>query len=679
MATETNILHVENNHIRTYTGVKKFHDAGYYGQRVVAGTGENWDINNYNPDDLILIPFGNGIGWGNYSGGHGTKTAATFFQVAPQTKLVQLSKINSARTGKNCYCGLELYCIDYIKEYNITSIFCSFEMICDKYLAEKYSSVIDSLEYFNMFLSAGNDASSDYVELAMCDAINTVGAYYVSGSRAYIEDFTSQTSYVDFGAPDKQTVKFAKETGVIEYGKQSGTSFSAPWLCGMSCLINDFFIDKTGKPLHYKKMRQFLEDYSVDIGKDGIDSQVGYGAVILPNPSEIPIDKYVESEVDTPLITIDTITTNTTKSTFDVIKIDEYDVVCEKIPYTSIEKIDFDKCQEPTETLQSYYDRQDIKPDILINGGLFNLSTGQNVMSFINEGVEQNYKNNFVGVGIKYDNLYRLTKGIDNEANWKDFITAFPVLIDNGQKTAKDTWGNAIDINYEAQRQIIGYDDNYVYIVTISNSVVLETAQEILMTIGVKYAFNLDGGGSTRTVVFGETVNKPTENRKIDNIISIYLKEKEKPTVDVPDIQMGDYIVIKTTELKAGVYDESKVIDIMNVGDEVEITAVLQYNNNVYVSCKYNYQYGFCIFNDNLVLKDEYIPDEPNPEELNVDEILSPFEDKDMISDWAKEDVAFCIYKNIMHGSNNKFRPKDYITREEVCAVIHRMLEGSVE
>ena len=119
MATETTKLHTENNYIRKFTGVDRFHNAGYFGERVTAATGENWSIKNYNPDDLVLIPFGDGYGWGNFSGGHGSKTAATFFQVAPRSRLVQLSKISRARTGKDCYCGLDDDCLPYIEEYGI--------------------------------------------------------------------------------------------------------------------------------------------------------------------------------------------------------------------------------------------------------------------------------------------------------------------------------------------------------------------------------------------------------------------------------------------------------------------------------------------------------------------------------------------------------------------------------
>ena len=36
----------------------------------------------------------------------------------------------------------------------------------------------------------------------------------------------------------------------------------------------------------------------------------------------------------------------------------------------------------------------------MINGGLFNMSTGHNVMSFVRDGKEQNYQNGFTGIGV---------------------------------------------------------------------------------------------------------------------------------------------------------------------------------------------------------------------------------------------------------------------------------------
>ena len=42
-----------------------------------------------------------------------------------------------------------------------------------------------------------------------------------------------------------------------------------------------------------------------------------------------------------------------------------------QIPLDEINKIDFDICQEPKETIAHYYDRQEIKPDVVCNAGFF--------------------------------------------------------------------------------------------------------------------------------------------------------------------------------------------------------------------------------------------------------------------------------------------------------------------
>lgn len=576
--TETTTLHSENSGIRKFTGVDKFHAAGYYGERVSMATGETWDTNNYNPDGLVEIPFGNGSGWGNFSGGHGTKTAATFFQVAPKSKLFQLGKISSARTGKTGYCGLEKYCKDIIVENNILGCFCSFDMISDKYLAEKYTDVINELKTFTLAIAAGNDATSDYTELLECDATLGVGAYYVSGTKAKPEDFTSQTEYVDIAGPDRQVVKFAKETGVTTYGKQEGTSFATPWVLGMIALVDDFFIDKTGKPLTREMMLQFIMDNLVDVGDEGFDKQMGHGAFILPDPESIDIKKYQPDAEEQPIEPEEpeepVMDRNNYKEIKDT-KINDYLQVTE-IPYDAIKEVGFAKCNDPVESVKSWYNRQEDKPQIVTNGGLYTLATGSNIMSFVDEGVEQNYQNNFEGIGVKYDNTTLLVAGVDKDGGWKDFMSAYPVLVENGK--VRDSFGNAADLNYgKLARQAIGVKKNGdVVIITAdkksgdptsassaSTGMQFEELANLFVEYGADYAVNLDGGGSVYKMEFGEVTNKPTETRAIDNVFYVKLKdvnddsknpviegsETEDPVEEDPDFVPGVYIVKVSTFL----------------------------------------------------------------------------------------------------------------------------------
>ena len=616
-ATEQAILHSENNHIRKFTGVTKFHDAGYYGERVSMATGESWDISNFNPDGLVQIPFGNGSGWGNMGPEHGPTTAGVFFQVAPKSKLYQMQKISSARTGKNCYCGLEKYCMDVIKENNILGIFCSYNMICDKYLSEKYTQLLDELGTFNFVVAADNSDTEEYNPLMQCDAVTGVGAYYVSGSKAILESFSSESEYLDVAGPDRQIIKFAKtEDSVIEHGTgERGTSYSAPWILGMMALVDDFFIDKTGKPLTYKAMQQFVKDHCMDIGDEGFDVETGFGAFILPDPAEIDIEKYQPSESTEPetpnvepeepgteeikypaIFKVIISTTNYEKDSYvcatgknglfmtvvgpafkdtdgmwvavkdgldamvhqdcleyvcrfagkyiseedypevDIPNMSKYapfehkqyaaGVTVDIIPHDSIKKLDFFKCMDPRETLNSVYSRIEEKPQIMINGGLFNMSNGINILSFVDETIEQNYQNNFEGLGIKTGDVTRLVCGVDKDGGWKDFMSAYPVLVRNG--VAVETYDKGTELNYNAARQAIGYkSDGSVIIVTVDKigAMKFDELARIFVESGAEFAMNLDGGGSVQKWIGGEVANSPTENRAVDNVFMVYLND----------------------------------------------------------------------------------------------------------------------------------------------------------
>ena len=53
---------------------------------------------------------------------------------------------------------------------------------------------------------------------------------------------------------------------------------------------------------------------------------------------------------------------------------------------------------------------------------------------------------------------------------------------------------------------------------------------------------------------------------------------------------------------------------------------------------------------------------------------LNSFTDSGDISDWAKNQYAFCIKNNIFKAENNKLNPKQKITRAEVAQAIYNML-----
>ena len=292
--TQSTVLLNDNTRHRKYTGVQKFHDAGYFGERVTAATAENWNLKLYNPDGLCSDPLSI-----NSSNGtdHAIPTASTFFQVAPKAKLVMLDGINrkiSSNKGES-YDKLISGGFPVIKQLGITNFFGS---IITNYNAETKTwwdkDLEETKDYFKMTYAIGNDSNNVvYNPIADLDEIISVGAYTIMVSGTINPAaYSLESPKIDFSAPSYIYTNINAIKSTDSGTPRNGTSFSAPWFCGMLCLVDDFFIDKTGKPLTREKMYQFVKEHTIDIGVVGFDIKCGFGAFVLPDPSEIDIQKY---------------------------------------------------------------------------------------------------------------------------------------------------------------------------------------------------------------------------------------------------------------------------------------------------------------------------------------------------------------------------------------------------
>lgn len=209
---------------------------------------------------------------------------------------------------------------------------------------------------------------------------------------------------------------------------------------------------------------------------------------------------------------------------FQTVYVNEYTQL-DIIPFDSIQEVRFCKLAEPTEMLEHYYNRAENKPNIMVNGGLFDMKTGHNVMSFVSMYTEQNYKNGFVGMGTTCYKAQTLQYGKDNEKEWRDFMTAYPMLIIDGK--ANKEYGNAKTLNYRTARTAIGVTETgNVLVLTVDKpGMTFEQMTAIFLQYHAVYAMNLDGGGSVRKLHNGKVVNNPSENRKVDSAFCVYLKK----------------------------------------------------------------------------------------------------------------------------------------------------------
>lgn len=136
-----------------------------------------------------------------------------------------------------------------------------------------------------------------------------------------------------------------------------------------------------------------------------------------------------------------------------------------EIPQEEISMIDMDMCAEPRQTLKNYYDKCNIKPDIICNGGFFNMDNGKSTLTFKEDGVIQSYDSaHLEGIGLC--DKKTLTFGTLSQYPYEDFVSAYPLLIKNGQKAKITT---ASEINYKARRTILAYNGLYVYIIAIES------------------------------------------------------------------------------------------------------------------------------------------------------------------------------------------------------------------
>lgn len=196
-----------------------------------------------------------------------------------------------------------------------------------------------------------------------------------------------------------------------------------------------------------------------------------------------------------------------------------------EIPRDEIGEISVEQCNQPKETLSSFYNRQFTKPDVLVNGSLFGMSGGIPCFGLIiNSKVVANDGARVWGIGVVGNT--NISYGKIDAKNWKSWISGYPVLIENSKKT---TITDALELNYKARRTIWGISAQNVYIITVDYpGMNFNDMQDLLCDIGCSDAINLDGGGSTRCMVNGETVTNGLENRAVDNVIAVYLKSTPK-------------------------------------------------------------------------------------------------------------------------------------------------------
>lgn len=263
-----------NKKIFDRLGLTAWHEAGYKGKNGLSATGEGIYRKEL-VSDWWTSPCSRDTG-----GEHAYQTAMVFHEFAPERKLVSLYPNNKYKDAKNAF---SLESVPYIKENMVDTIYVSLAST-DQLNAEDES--LNTVPYCTYLAANGNENERSYSKAPMAENIFGVGAYDMAFD--WPANYTSHSDYVDFCAPGKVQILSTKGT----YYPFSGTSCAAPALAGMCACINDFFIEKTGRPLKRDQMYRFLADCCEDVSDPGKDETTGWGLPILPKPEDVDVRKY---------------------------------------------------------------------------------------------------------------------------------------------------------------------------------------------------------------------------------------------------------------------------------------------------------------------------------------------------------------------------------------------------
>lgn len=316
------------------------------------------------------------------------------------------------------------------------------------------------------------------------------------------------------------------------------------------------------------------------------------------------------------------------------------------IPHNSIKEVGFAQCKQPKQTVMSWYDDQKTPPDIVINGGLFNIKDGKNILSFVNEGKEQNYQNGYYGLGVTYGDITKLIFGQDYTNNWKDFMSAYPVLVYDGK--TPDKYANANELNGKYARQALGVTANYDVIIITADKplasgagVTFEQLSSYFVELGARYAIGLDGGGSVYRLEYGECTNKATETRPIDNVFYVKLKTSEEAKKDM--ITSGS-VMYASGEITVytGIETNNVLFTIPDGGEVAIRTPINHWNDKDWVCISYDYQIGYMIYDGKNLVESKGATDDDRSDAASIPDTDEPntTPDPDESKDTDDEDTS---------------------------------------
>lgn len=254
-----------------FLGINKFRELGYTGSRVKIMSDEKILKEYHNADKerwaKVICPKGYQKDGGSW---HGSAIMNILQDICPDAEYIAFP-MDMKGTGEQ----YESKCVDFILE-NQVNLFTSSSLgsTCSKAKEKAMQDCIDAGCTF--FAAAGNKGNKGILGESKSDKYLAIG--FIGEKLKYIG-----------------TSSIGEELDYVTIPNCYGdwTSYAAPLFCAMCGLVQDFFIDKTGRVLVRSELINFINDHLIDVEDEGFDVKTGNGLFILPNPSEIDIGKYV--------------------------------------------------------------------------------------------------------------------------------------------------------------------------------------------------------------------------------------------------------------------------------------------------------------------------------------------------------------------------------------------------
>lgn len=218
---------------------------------------------------------------------------------------------------------------------------------------------------------------------------------------------------------------------------------------------------------------------------------------------------------------------------FEILKPNRYITVV-KIPLLDILNIDVLQSIQPREFMSDAISRLNIKPNFIINGGLFSMLDGRTLSTVQVEGkvITKNLCSNF---GMYVDKTGEIGFELFKENTYRDFIGGSPSLVINSSVNMDIKGLDSGFILNKHPRSALGMSKTHFFLVTIDGRRIgrrgmdCKQLADFMLVLGCVNAINLDGGGSTR---LGQIINNKlailnnsTKSRAVANFICVYLKK----------------------------------------------------------------------------------------------------------------------------------------------------------